>query len=48
MQGPTSSKGGWSLYYSHLSTYSRGYKLSGRGEGPKSLNMIEASVNTER
>jgi hypothetical protein len=45
MQGPTSSRGGWSLYYSYRGVYSMDYKHSGRGEVPKSLELIEASAN---
>jgi hypothetical protein len=36
--------GGWGLYYSHLGACSRDYKLSGGGEDPESLNVIEASA----
>jgi hypothetical protein len=42
MQSPTPSRGGWGLYYSHQDARSRDYKHSGRGEVPKSLELIEA------
>jgi hypothetical protein len=47
MQGPNFSRGGWGLYYSHRGACSRDYKHNGRGEVPKSLELIEASANTE-
>jgi hypothetical protein len=48
MRGPTSSKGGWSLYYSHQGACSRDYKPSEIGEVHKSLEQIDVSANTER
>jgi hypothetical protein len=48
MQSPTSSRGGWGLYYSHWDACSRDYKYDGRGEVPKSLELIEASANIKR
>jgi hypothetical protein len=48
MQSPTSSRGGWDLYYSHLSACSRDYKHNGRGKVLKSLELIEASANILR
>jgi hypothetical protein len=45
MQSPTYSRGGWGLYYSHWGACSRDYKHGGKGEVPKSLELIEASVN---
>jgi hypothetical protein len=44
-EGSTCNRGGWYLYYLHLSACSREYKLSGRGKDPKSLGLIEASAN---
>jgi hypothetical protein len=41
------AKVGWDLYYSHLGACSRDYKLSGRGEERKSLNVTEGSANIE-
>jgi hypothetical protein len=47
MQDPTSSRGAWGLYYLYRGAYSRDYKHDGRGKVPKSLELIEASVNIE-
>jgi hypothetical protein len=42
------AEGGCGLYYSDRGACSRDYKHSGREEVSKSVELIEASVNTER